>query len=81
MEFRNFVVVVLFWGRQRVKNFTKVLYCKFPTVQDYATPRWGKRVLSYMASWRYATERYGNPVDLDLATRLIKLREPQRESI
>lgn len=67
--------------RQRVKDFSRVLYCKFPTVQDYATPPWAKRVISYMASWRYASGRYGNPMELDLATRLIRLREPQRESI
>lgn len=67
--------------RQRVQDFTKVLYCRFPTVQDYATPQWGRRVLRLLATWRYATGRYGNPIELDLATRLIRLREPQRESI
>ncbi len=67
--------------RQRVKDFSKVLYCRFPTVQDYTTPRWGKAFVRRLAGWRYATSRYGKPWELDLARRVIRLREPQRESI
>ncbi|MCH7823166.1 MAG: cobalamin-dependent protein [Acidobacteria bacterium] len=67
--------------RQRVKDFSKVLYCRFPTVQDYTTPRWGKTLIRRLAGWRYATCRYGKPWELDLARRFIRLREPQRESI
>ena len=67
--------------RQRVKDFSKVLYCRFPTVQDYTTPRWGKAFIRRLAGWRYATSRYGKPWELDLARRVIRLREPQRESI
>ena len=67
--------------RRRVKGFSRVLYCRFPTVQDYTTPTWGKRILSSMAKWRYMTGRYENPWELDVARRLIPLREPQRESI
>ncbi len=67
--------------RQRVKDFSKVLYCRFPTVQDYTTPRWGKTLIRRLAGWRYTTCRYGKPWELDLARRLIRLREPQRDSI
>lgn len=67
--------------RQRVKDFTKVLYCRYPTVQDYSIPRWGKSVLRGMASWRYATGRYGNAWELDWARKAIPLRQPQRESL
>jgi radical SAM superfamily enzyme YgiQ (UPF0313 family) len=67
--------------RQRVKDFGKVLYCRFPTVQDYATPAWGKRLLQAAAEWRYSTARYGNPWELDLLRRFIPLREPQRDSL
>jgi hypothetical protein len=67
--------------RQRVKDFTKVLYCRYPTVQDYSIPAWGKSVLRGMASWRYSTGRYGNAWELDWAKRAIPLRQPQRESL
>jgi radical SAM superfamily enzyme YgiQ (UPF0313 family) len=67
--------------RQRVKDFGKVLYCRFPTVQDYATPAWGKRLLQTAAAWRYSSSRYGNPWELDVLRRLIPLREPQRDSL
>ena len=67
--------------RQRVKDFSKVLYCRFPTVQDYSTPPWGKNLLRGLAGWRYASGRYGRPWELDVARRLVRLREPQRESI
>lgn len=67
--------------RQRVKDFATVLGCRFPTVQDHTTPRWGKAVLGALASWRYASGVYGNPWELKLARRLIPLREPQSESL
>jgi len=67
--------------RQRVKDFATVLGCRFPTVQDHTTPRWGKALLSTLASWRYATGRYGHPWELALARRLIPLREPQSEGL
>jgi radical SAM superfamily enzyme YgiQ (UPF0313 family) len=67
--------------RQRVADFSRVLACRFPTVQDYATPAWGKRLLRTAASWRYASGKHENPWELDLLRRLIPLREPQRESL
>ena len=67
--------------RQRVKDFAKVLSCRFPTVQDYSTPRWGKSLLRGLASWRYSTRSYGKPWELDLARKYIPIREPQRDSL
>ncbi|ETW95034.1 MAG: hypothetical protein ETSY1_32330 [Candidatus Entotheonella factor] len=67
--------------RQRVKDFSTVLGCRFPTVQDYRTRPWGKLTLRAMASWRYATRRYTDPWELKLARRLIPLRQPQQESL
>jgi radical SAM family protein/B12 binding protein len=67
--------------RQRVKDFAKVLACRFPTVQDGATPAWGKGLLRLLAGWRYRTGRYSHPWELDLARRAIPLREPARESL
>lgn len=67
--------------RQKVKDFARVLACRFPTVQDEATPAWGKAVLRGLASWRYATGRYQSAWELDLARRLIPLRDPQHEGL
>lgn len=67
--------------RQRVKDFATVLGCRFPTVQDHTTPRWGKALLRGAASWRYATGVYRNPWELRLARKLIPLREPASESL
>ncbi|HET6386392.1 MAG TPA: radical SAM protein [Armatimonadota bacterium] len=68
-------------SRQRIKDFARVIECRFPTIQDYRTPRWGKAFLRELARWRYATSHYHNPWELDLARRHIPLREPQRESL
>ena len=67
--------------RARVNGFARVLGCRFPTVQDHRTPRWGKTVLKSIAWWRYATGTYARPVELDLARRLIPLKEPQVEGL
>jgi hypothetical protein len=67
--------------RQRVQDFAKVLACRFPTVQDYKTPQWGKTLLKAAASWRYSSGRYDNPWELALIQRAIPLRQPQKESL
>lgn len=67
--------------RQRVQDFARVLACRFPTVQDYRTPRWGKGVLRVLAGWRYAAGYYHRPWELEAAQRVLRLREPQRESL
>lgn len=67
--------------RRRVRDFARVLACRFPTAQDYRTPRWAKSVLREAARWRYASNRYHNPWELDLLQRLIPLRDPQTESL
>jgi anaerobic magnesium-protoporphyrin IX monomethyl ester cyclase len=67
--------------RRRVRDFAKVLACRFPTVQDYRTPVWGKSVLRGLSRWRYSSGRYERPWELDLAKRFIPLREPQTESL
>lgn len=68
-------------SRQRARDFARVLACRFPTVQDYRTPAWGKAVLKSLASWRYVSGRYGRAWELEIAQRLIPLRQPQTESL
>jgi radical SAM superfamily enzyme YgiQ (UPF0313 family) len=63
--------------RRRIYDFVTVLRCRYPTVQDLRSPRWAKRSLSAMASWRYRYRRYDRPWELDLANRFVQLRKPQ----
>jgi anaerobic magnesium-protoporphyrin IX monomethyl ester cyclase len=67
--------------RRRVKDFARVLECRFPTVQDYRTPRWQKTVLRELARWRWATKVYGRPLELAAARRHIGLRQPQIDGL
>jgi len=67
--------------RRRVKDFARVLACRFPTAQDHRLPRMAKLALRGLASWRYATRIYDHPWELRLARRLVRLREPKRESL
>lgn len=67
--------------RQRIRDFVTVLRCRFPTVQDTRTPRWGKASLSTLARWRYSLRRYDRPWELDASQRLLKLLDPRVTSI
>jgi hypothetical protein len=68
-------------ARRRVKDFARVLACRFPTAQDYRISPVGRLALRALASWRYATRVYDHPWELRVARRLVPLREPQRESL
>jgi len=63
--------------RRRIHDFVTVLRCRYPTVQDMGTPRWAKRGLSVLASWRYRQRRYDRPWELNLAKSVVRLRLPQ----
>jgi anaerobic magnesium-protoporphyrin IX monomethyl ester cyclase len=67
--------------RGRVNDFARVLACRFPTVQDIRTPRWGKHLLSMLASWRYASGIYRSPVELAWLHKRLRVRVPQAESL
>jgi hypothetical protein len=67
--------------RRRVRDFARVLECRFPTVQDYRTPRWQKSLLRELARWRWATGIYARPLELDLLRSRISLRQPQVEGL
>jgi anaerobic magnesium-protoporphyrin IX monomethyl ester cyclase len=63
--------------RQRIREFTTVLGCRFPTITDVRSPPWGKAALQAMASWRYRYQRYGRPWELDMSKKLIRLWDPR----
>jgi radical SAM superfamily enzyme YgiQ (UPF0313 family) len=63
--------------RERIRDFTTVLGCRFPTITDVRSPPWGKAALQALASWRYRFERYRRPWELDLSKRFIRLWDPR----
>jgi anaerobic magnesium-protoporphyrin IX monomethyl ester cyclase len=67
--------------RRRIRDFSRVLACRFPTVQDARPKSWGRPLLRNMARWRYATRRYGHPWELAVAQRLVRLRDPKEEGL
>jgi len=67
--------------RERIRDFVTVLRCRFPTAQDKRSPRWAKAVLSRLASGRYRYRKYGNPWELDLCQRVMRLSDPRATGI
>jgi anaerobic magnesium-protoporphyrin IX monomethyl ester cyclase len=63
--------------RERIRDFTTVLGCRFPTITDVRSPSWGKAALQALASWRYRYQRYGRPWELDFSRKFIKLWDPR----
>ncbi|MDE2260946.1 MAG: B12-binding domain-containing radical SAM protein [Gammaproteobacteria bacterium] len=63
--------------RTRIRDFTTVLGCRFPTVMDVRASRGGKLALKSLSSWRFRYGRYGRPWELDLCKRLVGLRDPR----
>lgn len=67
--------------RARIRDFTTVLGCRFPTVSDVRSPHWGKSALRALSSWRYALRHYRRPWELELSRKLIRLRDPRVSSL
>jgi radical SAM superfamily enzyme YgiQ (UPF0313 family) len=63
--------------RARIRDFTTVLGCRFPTITDVRSPYWGKSALRALASWRYRFQRYESPWELDLSKKFIRLWDPR----
>jgi radical SAM superfamily enzyme YgiQ (UPF0313 family) len=67
--------------RERIRDFTTVLGCRFPTITDVRSPGWGKTALQGLASWRYRYRRYGRPWELDFSRRFVRLWDPRVEGL
>jgi radical SAM superfamily enzyme YgiQ (UPF0313 family) len=63
--------------RRRIRDFTTVLGCRFPTITDVRSPHWGKSALRALASWRYRLRRYERPWELDFSKKFIRLWDPR----
>jgi anaerobic magnesium-protoporphyrin IX monomethyl ester cyclase len=67
--------------RRRIRDFVTVLRCRFPTVQDTRSSRWGKAALSTLARWRYSLGHYDRPWELEASQRFIRLLDPRATSL
>jgi radical SAM superfamily enzyme YgiQ (UPF0313 family) len=67
--------------KRLIDGFETVLNCRWPTVQDIHLRKWGRTLLRALSSWRYALGVYARPFELDLARRIVRLREPRVESL
>jgi radical SAM superfamily enzyme YgiQ (UPF0313 family) len=67
--------------RRRIRDFTTVLGCRFPTIMDVRSPRFAKRALRVLSSWRYRFERYDRPWELNLSRQLVRLHDPRAASL
>ena len=63
--------------RGRIRDFTTVLGCRFPTVTDTRVPAWQKSALRTTAAWRYRLQRYDRPWELDLMKKFVRLWDPR----
>jgi radical SAM superfamily enzyme YgiQ (UPF0313 family) len=67
--------------RRRIRDFTTVLGCRFPTVTDVRASSWGKTALRGLSSWRYRYRRYRGPWELEAARRFVRLWDPRRAGL
>ncbi len=67
--------------RQRIVDFTTVLGCRFPTIQDIRSSAWGKSALRALAAWRYRFEHYDDPWELRVSRKLIRQWDPRVMSL
>jgi anaerobic magnesium-protoporphyrin IX monomethyl ester cyclase len=63
--------------RRRIRDFTTVLGCRFPTMTDIRSSPWEKTLLRTLASWRYRKQRYDGPWELDFSKRFIRIWDPR----
>jgi hypothetical protein len=67
--------------KRRIDGFETVMNCRWPTVQDIRMGQWGRRLLRTLSSWRYAAGIYDWPFELEVAQKLVRLRQPRLESL
>jgi len=67
--------------QQRIRDFTTVLGCRFPTITDIRSPPWGKWMLQGLASWRYRYARYDRPWELNFSRKFVRLWDPRVSSL
>ncbi len=64
---------------RRMKNFERVLNARYPTNADLQLSRVQRIILRLLGSWRYRLSRYENPLEIRIAQRLFRYRQPEVE--
>jgi anaerobic magnesium-protoporphyrin IX monomethyl ester cyclase len=67
--------------KRRIDDFETVVSSRWPTIQDFRMPAWGRLLLKSLSSWRYGLGVYGSPRELQWAQQLVNLRRPRFESL
>ncbi len=67
--------------RRKIRGFETVMNARWPTVQDWRLPSWGRVMLKGLGTWRYAFGAFDNPVELRWVQKMVRLREPRLESL
>lgn len=65
----------------KFKNFERVLNGYFPTLTDTRLTPTKRSILRSVSSWRYNTETYAFPLELQLLFRLFRYRQPEIEGL
>jgi radical SAM superfamily enzyme YgiQ (UPF0313 family) len=67
--------------RRKIHGFETVMNARWPTIQDWRLPGWGRVALKAMGSWRYSLGVFDNPFELRWMQKFLRLREPRLESL
>jgi radical SAM superfamily enzyme YgiQ (UPF0313 family) len=67
--------------KRLIDDFETVVSSRWPTVQDFRMPKWGRLLLQGLSSWRYQLGVYGSPRELQWAQQFVNLRKPRFESL
>jgi anaerobic magnesium-protoporphyrin IX monomethyl ester cyclase len=63
--------------RQKVRDFESVLNAYYPTVTDMRMTPARRRLLRAASAWRYHTQAYTRPVELNLLQRAFRYQRPE----
>src|SRR5262249_36925959 len=63
--------------RRRIRDFTTVLGCRYPTITEVRSVSGGKAAWRALAAWRYRYRRYARPWELDVSRKFIRLWDPR----
>jgi hypothetical protein len=64
---------------RRIRNFERVVNARYPTRSDLKLTRRQRATLTALGGWRYRFGVYGLPLEIALAQRLFRYRQPEIE--
>lgn len=67
--------------RRKIYGFETVMNARWPTIQDWRLPSWGRVMLKSLGIWRYAFGAFDNPIELRWAQKMVRLKQPRLESL